>query len=194
MPPSRESSLQPRQRAEPRAAVLATAFRLLGTVGYRAITYDLLSKESGVGRPTLYRWWASKAEILLDAATADARQTLPAPDLGSLEADLGTYLETLFGLLNRGGAAVARSLVAEAALDPEFAAQFRERFVASRRIEVEVMLNRAAGRGELPPQDWGPLVDAFFGPVWYRMLLHEPLSSELVPGMVRRLLEGWKAP
>jgi AcrR family transcriptional regulator len=177
-----------KRRKEPHRAVLQAAFRLLAKSGYAAITMDALAKEAGVGKPTLYRWWSSKAEILLEAVTADARETLPASETDSLRDDLEAYLNRLFELLNAGGALIARSLIAEAGLDAAFAVRFRETFIASRRAEVRLLLERRAT--ELGSTDYETLVDAFFGPVWYRLLLHEPLGENEAVAMVGQFLSG----
>jgi AcrR family transcriptional regulator len=178
-----------KRRKEPHQAVLKAAFSLLARVGYAGITMDGLAKEAGVGKPTLYRWWSSKAEILLEAVTADAQETLPAPHTGSLRGDLEAYLVRLFELLAAGGAAIARSLIAEAGLDVVFAQRFRETFIASRRAEVLALLERAAG--ELRPgASLETLADAFFGPVWYRLMLHETLGPDEAAAMVDQFLDG----
>ena len=177
-----------KRRQEPHRAVLQAAFRLLAKAGYAGITMDALAREAGVGKPTLYRWWSSKAEILLEAVSADARETLPAPDTGTLRGDLEAYLSRLFALLNAGGDLIARSLIAEAGLDGSFAARFRETFVASRRAEVRLLLERRAA--ELRGGDYETLVDAFFGPVWYRLLLHEPLDAGVATELVDQFLSG----
>jgi AcrR family transcriptional regulator len=178
-----------KRRREPHEAVLRAAFSLLARVGYAAITMDGLAKEAGVGKPTLYRWWSTKADILLEAVVADARETLPAPDTGSLRGDLEAYLVRLFALLNGGGAVIARSLIAEAGLDPAFAGRFRDTFIASRRAEVLTLLERAAPQLR-PGARLDTLADAFFGPVWYRLLLHEPLGPEEAAAIVDQFLNG----
>lgn len=178
-----------KRRKEPHQAVLKAAFRLLGQVGYAGITMDALAKEAGVGKPTLYRWWSSKAEVLLEAVVADAGEALPAPDTGSLRGDLEAYLVRLFGLLEAGGAVIARSLIAESGLDPAFAARFRDTFVASRRDEVATLLDRWSSQLRAR-QNREAMLDAFFGPVWYRLLLHEPLGSGEAIAMVDQFLHG----
>lgn len=184
-----------RRRAQPHQAVLKAAFELLRTVGYAAVTMDKLAQAAGVGKPTLYRWWSSKAEILLEAAVENAKEALPPPDTGSLAGDLTAYLGGLFVLLNAGGDAVARSLIAEAGLDEAFALQFRRSFIAARRAEVCLLLKRGRAAGELVSEvSDETLVDAFFGPVWYRLLLHETLDAPLVTDLVSLFLGGAAPP
>ncbi len=178
-----------KRRREPHEAILKAAFSLLGRVGYAAITMDGLAKEAGVGKPTLYRWWSNKAEILLEAVTADAGESLPAPETGTLRGDLEAYLTRLFELLNAGGAVIARSLIAEAGLDSGFAQRFRDTFIAARRAEVLTLFGRASSelRDGVSRET---LADAFFGPVWYRLLLHEPLGPTEAAAIIRQFLVG----
>lgn len=50
-----------------REAILDAADRLLGRFGFRKMTLDDLAREAGVGRRTLYLWFASKEEIALSS-------------------------------------------------------------------------------------------------------------------------------
>src|SRR5688500_5564411 len=56
---------------DPRAheVVLRTALDLVRDHGYAKVTIDQISRQSGVPRSTIYRWWASKAEVIAEATT-----------------------------------------------------------------------------------------------------------------------------
>jgi AcrR family transcriptional regulator len=66
-----------------RQAVLRAVDDLLVEVGYAGVTMKGIAERAGVGRQTVYRWWSSPAEILLEACVDDARdelRTAPQPD------------------------------------------------------------------------------------------------------------------
>ena len=95
-----------------RRAVLHAVDDLLADVGYAAMTIKGIAERAGVGRQTVYRWWSSKAEILLEACVVDAAEEL-VPG-GPLE-----YLESLGRFLVSAPAGIAyRALIGEAQHDP----------------------------------------------------------------------------
>jgi AcrR family transcriptional regulator len=66
-----------------RHAVLRAVDDLLVEVGYAGVTMKGIAERAGVGRQTVYRWWSTTAEILLEACVDDAREelaTAPQPD------------------------------------------------------------------------------------------------------------------
>lgn len=147
--------------------------------GYAALTMQGIAARAGVGKQTVYRWWSSKADVVLEAMTGLADELVAVPDEGSLDADLDVFLAATFH--QRGQRAVLVGLMAEALLDPAFAVQFRERFVFTRRAVFRSILERAIARGEVAPDtDLELLADIVYGVLWYRIMLdHAPLDEEL---------------
>jgi AcrR family transcriptional regulator len=91
---------------------------LVVELGYGAVTLKAVAERAGVSRQTIYRWWSTKAEILLEATVVDARKELTLPAQGSARDDLAAYLEALITFLTRSDAGIAyRALVGEAQHD-----------------------------------------------------------------------------
>jgi len=178
---------------ESRLAILAAAAELTAEVGYAGLTIEGIAARSGAGKQTIYRWWASKADVLLDALTTKADLYIPVPDTGSYREDLRAFLTATFEL-GRGDQVVdvLRALMAEAQIDPEFGERFRENFLQHRRDALSVVVARAAGRGDLPPgAPPETVIDIVFGTLWYRLLAtrrppDERLAEELVATLTRR--------
>jgi AcrR family transcriptional regulator len=61
---------------------------------------------AGVAKQTIYRWWDSKTDILMDALLADAAEHLTPPDCCDLGDDLRDYLGRLADFLTRSAPAV----------------------------------------------------------------------------------------
>src|SRR3954454_16328192 len=83
---------------ESRLAILAAAAELTAEVGYAGLTIEGIAARSGTGKQTVYRWWPSKADVLLDALMTKAEMHIPIPDEGSYAADLRGFLTASFTL------------------------------------------------------------------------------------------------
>ncbi|MFJ9420384.1 TetR/AcrR family transcriptional regulator [Streptomyces sp. NPDC101227] len=173
-------------------AVLAAAIELIEELGYQAVTIERVAARSDVAKSTIYRWWKSKAALVMDAYRTAVEQRMPEPDTGSLTGDLTAFASALYGVSAHPVRVRAlRGLMAEAQLDPAFAEPFRE-WVQSRRAVVLTLLARGVQRGELPPSaDLDAATDQFFGMFWYRLLVgHNPLEPAQAAGHIDQLLHG----
>lgn len=161
-----------------RRAILAASIAELQERGYAALTIEGIAARAGAGKQTIYRWWASKADVVLDAMLDVAETRIVVPDEGSLNADLSAFLVATFR--ERGQRPVLVGLMAQALLDPAFATAFRDRFLFARRDALRGVLRRAVQRGEIDNAvDLELVIDVVYGVLWYRLLLdHAPLSEE----------------
>ncbi len=172
---------------EARRAILAAALELTAEAGYARLTIDGIAARSGSGKQTIYRWWPSKDDVLLEAGAAQADRHVPIPDEGSYQADLRAFLTASFALARqRQLADVLRALMARAQIDEAFGQRFRTSFLQRRRDALGVILDRAQARGELPAGvSPGTITDIVFGVIWYRMLAaREPLDDRLADELV----------
>lgn len=170
MPASTSTDLDPRI-ARSRAAVLDATVGLLAERGVAATTLEAIAERSGVAKTTIYRHWASKPEVVLDAIGTLVEPPAD-PDTGSVREDLYQLVEGLRrGLSHSPLAALLPSLIDAAERDPEFAALHRT-MVAAQHAVVHNVLMRGVRRGELP-RDLDPdeLVSLLAGPVFYRRLV-----------------------
>lgn len=168
---------QPRRRGRPRdeaarQAILRAASDLLEQRGYLQLAIEDIAAAASVGKPTIYRWWPTKAELVIEAYLSRAGERLAPPDTGSVDADLRTYTVLFCQLLTSTGTAKAVTGLAAAAFDDAaVAAAFRGRFIAERREVVQMLLERGVMRGELPAAtDHERALDLYFGPIWYRVI------------------------
>ncbi|GAB3613876.1 TetR/AcrR family transcriptional regulator [Humibacter ginsengisoli] len=175
----------PKRNERARLAILTASFDLTQEVGYRGLTIEGIAARAGVGKQTVYRWWPTKADVLLEAGALKADLGVSTADSGSYRGDLEQFLRDSFALLAFPGlAGLLRSLMAEAQIDPDFAVRFREGFLDRRRSALIGLLDRARARGDAPgdlPADL--LADVVFGVIWYRLLATErPLNAtDLAP-------------
>lgn len=157
---------------ESRQAILEAAFSLFVESGLRALTIEGIAAEAGVGKQTIYRWWPSKADVLMEALTVKAELLVSTDDHGSYRDDLRSFLTQSFEIGRIDGVReLLAALMGQAQVDPEFGATFRERFLKRRRLALGVILERAVDRGDFPdglrPET---VADVVFGVIWYRVL------------------------
>ena len=181
----------PKRSEQSKVAILTAAFELAGELGYAALTIEGIAKRAGVGKQTIYRWWQSKGDVLLDALVLKADLFVSVADQGDFEAELRRFLQDSFALARRTSVAdILRALMAEAQIDAEFGERFRDSFLHQRRGALTAILERASARGKLPAGASVPLIlDVVFGVIWYRLLAtREPFEPALIEELVAVLV------
>jgi AcrR family transcriptional regulator len=166
-----ESRRPGRPRSErARRAVLAAALDLAAEEGPAGLHMEAIARRAGVSKETLYRWWRSKSEVVLDALAERGRQTIPLPDTGALEGDLRAFLRATVDSADPTTVGLLHAVAAAAAADEVVAVEVRDRFLATRRADLRQLLERAAGRGEMAPGSVGLAIDLVYGSMWYRLI------------------------
>lgn len=136
-----------RRSPESADAILDAAEAVLVEAGYSGFSIEAVARRARAGKPTIYRWWPSKAALLLDVYQRQKR--VDNPDTGKLEEDLVGFLKSLFAhWRDTSSGSVFRSLIAEAQSDEKAAAALAE-YARGRRIHTGQMVERAKARGEV---------------------------------------------
>ncbi|MGK5731694.1 TetR/AcrR family transcriptional regulator [Streptomyces sp. URMC 124] len=188
-PPRRPRSGNRRDESA-RLAVLHAADDLLAEHGFGALTIEAIARRAGVAKQTIYRWWPSKVEILLDTLIEDSGKSLPVPTEQPTAESIRGYLHDFARFLTGDAAGkVLLALIAEAQHDPGTAESFRERYLGPRRDKEREMLSRGIDAGEVSPK-LGPdaTMDALLGPIVYCALTGASIPEGLVDTLVEDLL------
>jgi AcrR family transcriptional regulator len=145
-----EGSVGRPRSEQARAAILHAVDDLVLEIGYGAVTMKGIAERAGVSRQTVYRWWSTKAEILLEACVIDAYQELHVPETHDPERDVAAYLDALVAFLSESPAGLSyRVLFGEAQHDAELRAMLRDRDVV---VESAVaVIARAIPPSDIPP-------------------------------------------
>ena len=136
------------KRSEASADAIRTAAEeLLIEKGYSGFSIEAVAKRARAGKPTIYRWWPSKAALLLEVYQKQKR--VECPDTGDLEEDLNRFLRSLLDQWRETPTGnIFRSIIAEAQSN-EDAAKALADYAAGRRVHAGLMVQRAIGRGEI---------------------------------------------
>lgn len=181
-----------RGRGRPRdvrvdAAVADAIAEVLAEVGYDALTIEEVASRAGVAKTTLYRRWRTKAHMVADGLDLPSHAKARLSDTGSLHSDLLLYMQAASDALAEPFGQAVIGLVFAARREPELAEALRQKLIASRRAEINELLNRAEFRGELKPGlDRQLLLDLVIGPLWYRELVW---GESRQPGQLAALLD-----
>jgi AcrR family transcriptional regulator len=185
-------TIRERTRGRPREqrvddAVRRATLELLAEVGYGALSIEGVAARAGVGKPTIYRRYRSKAELVF-ATAIHPLELGRAPDTGLLEGDLVALVQAIIDVFRRPAAARAvAGLIEDFSRDPELARRFRDRFLEPERQWVGEILDRAVERGELGVRPDPDLVHALLlGPVFsWIFLARNPVRR----GLAKQLAE-----
>jgi AcrR family transcriptional regulator len=153
-----------------RQAILTATLQLAADREPHALTIDAIAKRANVSKETIYRWWRSKPEVVLEALAYYGDQTIPAPNSGSFADDLGTFMRATSAALDLPTRQQLRSLASAAAADASFADRVRDQFLVRRRAALAHVLDQAVKRGELTPERAAIAIDLAFGSLWYRLI------------------------
>ncbi|MEU0158926.1 TetR/AcrR family transcriptional regulator [Streptomyces sp. NPDC006261] len=188
-----------------RRAIYDAALALVGESGYRRTTIEGIAARAGVGKQTIYRWWPSKAAVLmeafLDLAARAAEQAGPQaggaergiPDTGDLGADLKLVLRATVDELNDPVMeAPTRALTAEGIVDAKLGAEFVEKLLDPQLALYVTRLRAAQEAGQLRP-DADPRIalELLIAPLTHRWLLRTlPLTHAYADRIVDYALGG----
>ncbi|MEU5164099.1 TetR/AcrR family transcriptional regulator [Streptomyces sp. NPDC020875] len=198
-----------RRSERSRRAIYDAALALVTEVGYTRTTIEGIAARAGVGKQTIYRWWPSKAAVLLEAfldlvAAAEpanpadpAATTGPAeaafPDTGDLEADLKTVLRaSVDQLTDPRYEGPTRALTAAGIVDERVGAEFLVKLLDPGLRLYGERLRSAQATGDADPSiDPRIATELFVGPLLHRWLLRTlPLTHDYTDRLVEYALHG----
>ena len=102
--PFKNKNVRLAERHQKKEAILIAAVKLFNKRGFSAASMDELSSELGVGKPTIYHYWGSKEQILLECMARGFDETGAVARL--VEGVSGDGLHRLRAYLNAFGQVV----------------------------------------------------------------------------------------
>lgn len=166
------------QQGRPRSlradrAILAAAVELLAEVGYQAMSIESIATRAGVSKPTIYRRYTSKEELVADAIET-LREEILVPDTGSLETDLDGLLADAIRMVQTPLARQTMAMIISSATSsPQFAAIYTTKYLMPRREAFGRILDRAKARRETRAEVDNGLVFDFISGLMFHALVFE---------------------
>ncbi|MEE1781838.1 TetR-like C-terminal domain-containing protein [Streptomyces sp. SP17BM10] len=141
-------------------AIFAATLDQLTSGGFARLTMEGVAAAARTGKAALYRRWASKVELVVDALDSTLPRPNGVPDLGSTRDELLQLIEVFAGAMNSREGSALQALMGE--LDHEQAQLFKD-FIVQRVVEpttgtILTILRRGAERGEVRPAAVAPMV------------------------------------
>jgi AcrR family transcriptional regulator len=195
-PPSPARPGRPRsEAATSHARIMDAVHALLQETSVRDLTMEAVAKRAGVGKPTLYKWWPTKAALVMAMFHERLVGKLESAPTATAAEVIRTKVRFLIREFNGLFGKVTGDLIAEGQSDPAVLHEMHERHIAQRRAATIADVERGLRDGEfVPGTNPELLVDAIFGPIYYRLLLRFPLTQQYGDALVDFVLAGVKAP
>lgn len=167
-------------------------------MGYERLTIDQIAARAGVGKQTIYRWWASKGEVVADAALDDGVTPLPVslPDTGAIRADLQTWLrQWVTDITTPEGTGLILALTAAGSDNKALADRLYTQFSAPHENLIRDRLRRAQSQAQLRADaDLESIASTLVGALLYRVLgRNRPPTTQDADHLVELVLRGAEA-
>ncbi|MDA9316107.1 TetR/AcrR family transcriptional regulator [Pseudomonadales bacterium] len=183
-----------RRNTRSHKAIVDATIKLLGSSGYVDFSIEKVASEAGVGKQTIYRWWPSRADLVLEVWRDRLMPPLAAYDG---QTPLRDFLENSllsFGqrLSRTDCRQAAICVLAEAHRDPKLYKRMEEAIYAP-RITLIIEACRQAQKKNLFPKhfDIDLLIDALYGAVWYKVLIRfQKVTRPYIKKLVAQTLDN----
>ena len=185
----------PSEMAVSHAAILDAVYALLQKKSVRDLTMEEVAKRAKVGKPTLYKWWPTKATLVLAMLCERMAPNLAMPTVLTAEESLRLRVRRLIDAFNGPFGKIVAGLIAEGQSEPAIRQDFFDRLVSPRRTATIADLQRGKNAGELRSETEPELLnDAIFGAIYYRLLLRSgPLTRRFGEELVEQVIRGHRS-
>jgi len=178
----RPGTLRPGGRtARTRTAVMQAVVAELIDNGYAGTTVERVAARAGIAKTTIYRRWGGLDGLLADLMAERAAHEIPVPDQGNLDADLRALARAIVASQRDPAARAAFTSMVAAAVQNPSARELLARFLAARTAKMTVIIDRATGRGELPPgTDAAAVLRTVTALIYYRLFIAGEQASQAI--------------
>jgi AcrR family transcriptional regulator len=193
--PTARKGRPPSDTAASHAAIMDTVYALLQKKSVRDLTIEEVAKRAKVGKPTLYKWWRTKATLVLAMLSERMARNLEKPTVLTAEESLRFRVRSLIDAFNGPFGKIVAGLIAEGQSEQAIRQAFFDRWVSPRRDATITDLERGKNAGELRSDTEADVLnDAIFGAIYYRFLLGSgPLTRQFGEELVEQVIRGHRS-
>lgn len=154
---------------------------------YRSLTIEDIARRAGVGKSTIYRWWADKSDLVFDAFKAHTASIFEMDFSLSLAMNLEQQLLKLSHALDH---ALGRALLVVLAEHREAAGEFFKQYLRPRREETHKLIQVAIRRQELQENyPFELMLDTLYAPIHYQIIFfNQRPNIEYIQHLVQLVL------
>lgn len=184
-----------RATAESHTVILDAVYDLLQGRSVRDLTMEAVAKQAGVGKPTLYKWWPTKAALVMAMLHHRFGGGPEQVAVDTAEAAIRQTVHWLIGAFNGQYGKVMADLIAEGQSEPAVLQELYNEHIRHARAETIAAIERDKAKGTLTADtDPDLLVDAIFGAIYYRLLLRSaPLTDQFGNQVIDQVFRGVRA-
>jgi AcrR family transcriptional regulator len=165
-----------------RKAVIQSTLALLKRAGFDELRIEAVAARAAVGKATIYRWWPTKADLVIDAFAAAVEDELRFPAGTSALTSIHQQMRRWVPIFRSPLGQIVATVIGAGQSDPEILKAFRAHWTEPRRVEARKILRRAQQEGFVRADlDPDLILDLFYGPLYLRLMLkHAPLDENFV--------------
>jgi len=181
--------------AQAHKAILDATLVLLAEEGFQGLSIEGVADKAGVGKTTIYRRWASKDELVIDAIR-EVQINLSIVDTGNFRNDLMTLFKNAYQsmmaypLLGQ----LALKFIGEYQSNPEIFQVFLTQVLIPRFQQFRHMVEQAQAREEIRRDiDWTMVIDLIGGSLYFHWIITHflvPSSSFSPDEWVEKLIDA----
>jgi AcrR family transcriptional regulator len=191
---------RPRRRGRPqgdevKVAILKAAHELLEEKGFSGFTIEAVAARAGAARSTIYRWWPNRGALAMAGFLSETAPKIAYKWTKSPISDIKQQMVLVAEVYGDKVGRTISAIVAQGQGDPDALKALLDGYVRPRRDEAKVVLMRGIECGELRKDiDLDVVVDALYGPIWYRILVpHAPISAKWAAKLADQVFRGLRA-
>lgn len=178
--------------AQSHAAIMEAVYALLQEKSVRDLTIEEVARRAGVSKPTLYKWWPTKAALVMTLLHERIAAQPEKLEGRTAEQALRWRVRRLIAAFNGLFGKVMADMIAEGQSEPSILQELFAQHIGQRRAASISEVERGKAAGEFAADvDPELLIDAVFAPIYFRLLVRNaPLTEAYGEALVSQVLRG----